>query len=407
MFWRCVDLISIALLISLGLSLKEAPVTASRVLLPNLTALVIIPNLLYEGFKGYCWAADRHEPPPPKIFRSVAVHMLSIVAALSITWKPHTPTSDGDGDEIAWALLSIAIFNEFSLFITVAFIPNQRFGMFGQVIERLLMLDVPVFLSFFFVYLMCFWASMYMNYPRAGVGRLDIVPEFNNLFDSFEAMLNLVMTGRQFTIDFHSASVMNIDNTDEYHLYGSHSKFINLVIFTLFYYYLMLLLVMLLLRLLMAMLSATFNEVKKDATLEWRRQFARYVLELESFYQRLGGETNAGEKIGDRWIWSFREQAAEASEVADPRTASISPMASPKGSFNTTIAAGAEELTAAEATSPKSPMPPLAARPGGRKGLTAILTAVPSNRSAPMSERSRQQPTSERSRQQSPHGPSA
>ena len=327
LFWVGVDVIELCLLATLGLSLKEQPLTASRGALPYATATLASVQMGYEIFKAWLWVEDRGSMPPVKILRTALNHLLAVVASLSVTFKAHTPSADGDGDEAAWALLSISIFSTFSSFVAIAFIPHQRFGIFAQVIERLLILDVPVFLCFFFIYLFCFWVSMYLNYPRAGTGTLSIVPQFNNMLDSLEAMINLVMTGTTFDIDFHSAEVQHIDDSDALHLYGSHSKLANLALFTAFYYYCMLLLVILLLRLLMAMLSATFQEVRQAATLQWRLQFARFVLELESVWQRLGGCSNAGVYLGPEagWTWAFRvveengEGGGGAGQRQDPR----------------------------------------------------------------------------------------
>ena len=52
-------------------------------------------------------------------------------------------------------------------------------------------LQVRIFLIFFFLYLTCFWAALYLNYPRAGTGILNVVPQFNSMRDSFEAMVSL------------------------------------------------------------------------------------------------------------------------------------------------------------------------------------------------------------------------
>jgi hypothetical protein len=44
----------------------------------------------------------------------------------------------------------------------------------------------------------------------------------------------------------------------------------------------------------MAMLTATFNEIRGKAKLEWRLQFARRVLRSELVWMRVIGPTNAG-----------------------------------------------------------------------------------------------------------------
>lgn len=89
----------------------------------------------------------------------------------------------------------------------------------------------------------------------------------------------------------------------------------------------MMLLVILLLRLLMAMLSATFTQTRLAATLEWRVQFARYMLEIELVAGWLGQDTNGGEPVDHAngegpkvWSWTFRQYDADNdASAADPR----------------------------------------------------------------------------------------
>ena len=159
------------------------------------------------------------------------------MAALSVTFKHHVPREDGDGDEIAWALLSVSVYLEFSEFIAALFIPSERFGVFGLVVERLFGSDVLVFLTFFFLYLLMFWTSMYINYPRAGTGTVDIAPDFNSLFDSFFAMVNIGLAQGRLEMDLSSPAALHIDDNDIVKPLGDHSRLANLVIFTLFYYY--------------------------------------------------------------------------------------------------------------------------------------------------------------------------
>ena len=184
----------------------------------------------------------------------------------------------------------LALFLEFSAFISVIFIPVPSLGTFALIVERLLQTDVQIFLIFFFLYLLAFWSAMYMNYPRAGDGKLSLVPQFNDLPSSLEAMINLGIAGIHFEIDFTSEEFAALEDS-----HGDHGfKLANLVAFTLFYYYCMLLLVILLLRLLMALLSATFADVRRASELEWRLQFARHVLQLELVVGMWGGATSSG-----------------------------------------------------------------------------------------------------------------
>ena len=67
---------------------------------------------------------------------------------------------------------------------------------------------------FFFLYLLMFWTTMYINYPRAGDDMLDIVPEFNSLSDSFTAMVNLGVASGKLLIDLTTPEVYHIDDAD-------------------------------------------------------------------------------------------------------------------------------------------------------------------------------------------------
>lgn len=197
---RMLDVLSLCLAIGLGLALKESPLTASRNVLPYAAATAAAVQLMYDALQISLWQqAHDGESPGSQLWRRLSVRILSVLSALSITWRPHTPTADGDGDEIAWALLSVTVFLQFNVLISITFVPYQSMGIFALVIDKLLRRDVRIFLAYFFMYLLCFWTVMYINYPRAGSGELAIVPEFNNMFDSFEAMLNLVMAGAPHT----------------------------------------------------------------------------------------------------------------------------------------------------------------------------------------------------------------
>jgi hypothetical protein len=141
-------------------------------------------------------------------------------------------------------------------------------GIFALVVEKLLATDVRTFLTFFLLYLCIFWSSLFVFYPRAGVGEISMVPEFNGILTSFEAMINLGIASKHFEIDFWAEDARSLNQ----------GAMTSLILFAVFYYGSLLLLVILLLRLLMAMLSATFAAVRQQQVLTWRLQFARRVL---------------------------------------------------------------------------------------------------------------------------------
>jgi hypothetical protein len=75
----------------------------------------------------------------------------------------------------------------------------------------------------------------------------------------------------------------------------SASQLVNLFIFAVLYLACIVIVVIVLVRLLMAMLTATFNTIRAQAVLEWRLQLARHVLRAELVWRQLLGPTNAGE----------------------------------------------------------------------------------------------------------------
>jgi len=289
------DTLTLALLILMGFWIKEAPVHASRFVLPLATLVLLLLRVSFEVLKIGCGVV-RHKGLSPNNRYKNTMLAISMLACVAVLLNPHAPDSAGTGDAWLWSLLSLATFLESFHVINSFFVPYQNMGMFALVVQKLLATDVQTFLVFFFLYLTSFWSSMYINYPRAGEGSLALVPEFNGAVKSFEAMVNLGIAGKKFDIDFWMPEVAQLN-------YG---EYVSLVLFTFFYYYCMLLLVILLLRMLMAMLTATFNLVKQKAELEWRVQFARHILQLELIAMRLGFNTWSGEQIGAEWFYTFR-----------------------------------------------------------------------------------------------------
>ncbi len=315
--FRFVDLLSLVLLVYLGLSLKEAPLTADRRVVPAVGVVVCAANLLYNVTKAALWYRDKGTMIGTR-GRRIAMHAISVLACASILVNSHPPSEDGMGDELAWALLAIAAFTEGMNAISNLFIPYQQMGIFARVVERLLANDVQVFLTFFFLYLTCFWTAMYLTYPRAGTGEVKLVQEFNSMRDSFEAMVNLGIAGIHFDIDFSRSAEVQEWQTDVSHAL----RFLNLIIFSGFYYYCMLLLVILLLRMLMAMLTATFAAVRTQSELEWRLQFGRHVLELQLIAETFGVMTHSGMRFADGpdsdWFHVFRAYTEDDDDDSDP-----------------------------------------------------------------------------------------
>jgi len=75
--------------------------------------------------------------------------------------------------------------------------------------------------------------------------------------------------------------------------------FVGIVLFGAIYAYAIVLLVILLVRLLMAMLTATFNRVRSESVLEWRMQLARRVLFAELVVGSLFGDAHLHAGVQD------------------------------------------------------------------------------------------------------------
>eukprot|EP00966_Prymnesium_polylepis_P181082 4194339-Prymnesium_polylepis.1 len=150
--------------------------------------------------------------------------------------------------------------------------------------------DVKVFLSFFFIYLATFFFPLYIVYPRAGNATLNVVEDFNDPAHALMAMFDLGLTGTKFTVDL----VDGMRGSDGFPQLNGMSKFA-LMSFYLFYVGCVIMLVIVLLRLLMAMMTTTYQGIMKQATLAWRLQFAKIVLMVELIWPSCLGTTCSGE----------------------------------------------------------------------------------------------------------------
>lgn len=239
------------------------------------------------------------------MFRKIVAYLISAAAMIYILHtRNDVHNSTGGGDEPVWALIGCATFVDSTLLVHSLFAPYQRMGVFALTVEKLIS-DVRVWFVFNGVYIMAFWASLYILYPRAGEKELPQVPaiapppptcppltlphlpddsvpqvpEFNDPLESLKSMMDVGFSVNRFTISFSELE----------HL--GHMEMVNWVMFALFYYATMVLIVVLLLRMLMAMLTAHFNEIREAALLEWRLRFARRVLFAELTWPTWLGDT--------------------------------------------------------------------------------------------------------------------
>lgn len=236
---------------------------------------------------------------------------------------------DRSEDDAERAMLAVALFLNAMSVLGITCLPFQRLGVFALVVDNLISTDLPVFLLFLSGYTVAFYVALYVAYPihpedQFGSGdaaRLAVAPDFNDPWTAAKAMVDLSFAGKKLGMNM-------IDLPD---LHATPSRWLALAVFAFFYYLCMVLIVVLLMRLFMALLSATFNRMSKDATLAWRLQLARWVLFAELFATacpRLLGETWAGELVDGHWVYStiqFTRSGEDASpEATQPNVERIS-----------------------------------------------------------------------------------
>ena len=168
-------------------------------------------------------------------------------------------------------------------------IPFRRLGIFALIVERILATDVPVFMVFFVGYTCIFAVVLYASYPAEDGNELAIIEEFNAPATAFQAMIDLGIAGIKLPLDLQAAPI----------------ELSHIGVFLFFYYLSMIFLSILLLRLFMAMLSATFAQVNKEATLEWRMQFVHWVMRAELVWPDWLGPTVAGELVDGTWSYKL------------------------------------------------------------------------------------------------------
>lgn len=186
---------------------------------------------------------------------------------------------------------------------TNALTPFQRLGVFMLSVNRMLREDIFIFLVLFVLFITNFYLILYTVYPRAGDSSLPEFTQFNEWNKALEAMWVLAFMGEPAETDFQPEQLSAL----------SFWQKVDMCVFVGTYFFYVLMSIILLLNLLIAMMGHTFDGVVQKATLEWRLMFARYVLRLELTAGSLGWwDLNVGEKKGDRYIFSFRDVAANA-----------------------------------------------------------------------------------------------
>lgn len=280
---RAFDTLLLALQFAIAFNLKQEPERADRVVLPIVAIFTVSAMTILELRTIVVWykANSRQQRNDWEIvqklcrwlgsfnvYRKMTVYVISFVALLLILRSRDDSHPNGEGDEPVWGLLGIANFLLISSLLQELFVPWPTMGVFAIIIESVIP-DTWVWVVFNSLYVIAFWSTLYILYPRAGAGILDQVEEFNSLGQSFKTAWD---------VGFHVSS-FEISFEDFEHLaYWAKGVW---CLFALTYYSMMLMIAVLLIRLLMAMLTARFNRINAMAQLEWRHRLAQHVLRAE------------------------------------------------------------------------------------------------------------------------------
>jgi hypothetical protein len=123
-------------------------------------------------------------------------------------------------------------------------------------------------------------------YPRAGSRELLEIEVFNSWDTSLWAMLDHMIIGRRFTIDFSHISELET------------WQCIGIFVYLFIYLIALMLVLQLMYRFLNATLTTQYNSIQKESKLQWRVNFARQVLRSEFMWERFW-DTSVGDANGN------------------------------------------------------------------------------------------------------------
>ena len=298
---QAVSFVFLALLLVMAFCLKEMPADMGQTLRVVLPLLTLIPMCFLVAYDLYCIWTWYHSQPDKTMnkflfhelrfyltyldFWSNARAYITCSAACTIvlinSGEPHDVY--GSRDHYVWPLLAYSIFSEASDITHGLFVSSQRYGVFALVIENVLAADVSTYLIFLMLYLFKFWATLYIVYPRAGEGQLHQVESFNQWYESLKQMFDFSLgTGERFAVDLQRSTLDGQDVSEAISLGDLDlPRMAGIVLFGWYYLWCAVILSILLVRLLMAMMTNTYNGVRNQAVRHWRVQFARCVLQME------------------------------------------------------------------------------------------------------------------------------
>ena len=329
------QLLCLVAVVVLAFGLKEHPATVDRRALPFCVILTIVINAALEILIAFEWYRSvrgsqeglRHMGSWLQQF-SLAQKGIASATALAAciiifsetdgacpNWDSGGGSSTaaalsgchdgfGSGDEKLWVLLATSLFLQSWVVIHGMLSPAPYLGIYVHIATRMLK-DVIIFVTLLIFFLVSFYSAMYVVFPRAGAGTfLAVSTPFNTWDAALKTMFDMALVGVKWSPEL---SVEIVEELDTWQL-------INYLLFILLYCGYVLTVVILMLRLLIAMLSNTFNSVERKSTLEWRLLLARRVLRAELLYP-YPRQMRAGEEVDGQHLFFFRHVDKNAEGV--------------------------------------------------------------------------------------------
>ena len=167
-----------------------------------------------------------------------------------------------------------------------------------------------VFFIIFGFYILDFYMTLYILYPRSGAVYMPQVLPFNKMYNGIRSLFELAFTG--------SPSVIDLD-TDFTQL--NRMQMIDFCLWLFVYLIYIILALILLLNLLIAMLTFTFDAVREESTLQCRTSFAQRMMRLELLADSFSMQVNVGENKGEgNFTYDFRsiEGGGATADADDP-----------------------------------------------------------------------------------------
>ena len=180
----------------------------------------------------------------------------------------------GDDDDASWkyyrtfALLAASCFLMLNYMMNLVVMPLPKLAILMLSVNRMLIDDLRIFMALFLMFLFNFFVAMFIVYPAPA----PQAAQFNALPSAVRALIDLGFVGEPIQLDLAATEGLRVPSMWET---------VDLSIFVVLYYGYVLVAMVLLLNLLIALMGNTFAKVTEEATLQYRRDFARRVLRLE------------------------------------------------------------------------------------------------------------------------------